>query len=351
MGVLASATACHMDSSLAGPVDLSNRAWMLRVNYPAIQLSLAQGYKTVQLEVVTYRPDYSPWFPPGDDVRVTTEWESADSTTVHTTKDGFLTALRTTTTSGVMIFVRRQIDGVTLSDTARVYVSNLTDPPVLDTLRLRPTDSLKRAGIVGIPIALPLVLKDTGNKPVTGIPVAYRSLKPELANYISKWTNSLTLLFGQRGTTTIVASTYAYGVARADTFDLEIGAPLGYFAGFPSIMQRLAVNNQLEIAVLANQHVLGPGGTLQWQNNSAVRPSKYLGELLPGADIDVIFDDTAGVEAAAINSGSGHILGIPSDPTLTVAQRQRHRRFTKPGTYGYTIRPYGFRGTVIVSER
>ncbi len=340
-----------MDSSFAGPVDLSNRAWLLRVNYPAVQLSLAPAYKTVQLKAVTYRPDYTLWSPTGDNVRITTAWESADSTTVHTTKDGFLTALRTTTANGVLIFVRRQIDGVTLTDTTRVHVSNLTDPPVLDTLRLRPTDSLKRAVTMGFSLILPLVLKDTGGHSITGLPVAYRSLKPELASYTSKWTNSLILMFNQRGTTTIIASTYAYGVERADTFDLEIGAPLGYLVGFPTVEQRVAVNNQLEQAVLVDRHVLGPGGTLQWQNNSATRPSTYLGELLPSAEIDVIFDDTVGVEAAAINSGSGHILGIPSDPTLTVAQRQRHRRFTKPGTYGYTIRPYGFRGTVIVLER
>ncbi len=349
ISLLGSTMACHTDSSFAEPVDLSNRAWMVRINHPAVQLSLAPAYKTVQLEAVTYRPDYTPWSAVSDDV--TTTWVSEDSTTIHITNDGLVTALGTTPANGVRIFVRRQIDGVTLSDTARVYASNLTDPPVLDTLRLRPTDSLKRATVFGFPLMLPIVLKDTGNKSITGIPVAYRSLKPELSDFLNKWGNGLTLFFGKRGTTTIIASTYAYGVARADTFPLEIGAPIGYLVGFPSIIQRVALNGRLEIVLLANQHQLGPGGELRWENKSAVRPSGYTGALLPGADFDVIFDDTVGVEAATNNSGSGHILGIPSDSTLTIVQRQRYRRFTKPGTYGYTIRPYGFRGTVFVLER
>lgn len=176
-----SVNACSTESSLADPTDVSNRFWSIRVNHPAVQLSLASGYDTVSLAAVTYQPDNTPWYPTEEISSIRTHWRSEDSTTVRVSPEGFVTARRTTGANGLLLFVSRQIDGVTLADTVRVHVSNLMVPFVLDSFRVRPTDSLKRAASTLFPLILPVVVKDTGHQIITGLPIAFRSLQPEIA--------------------------------------------------------------------------------------------------------------------------------------------------------------------------
>lgn len=350
-------SACKTDAEFSPPTDISNLYWSLRLNSNAVTMSTASPYNSVQLEAIPYTPDDKKWEWAGvleDAPNVTTIWVSSDSSKVRVSSDGTLIARATTTGNGVNIIVRKQIGTLTHSDTARVRVTALADPPKIKSLSITPKDSLKRASGF-FPFLIPTTVLDSNDAPVTGMIVGYRSSNASLAAFLgnSKWNGSLAFLEQRSGTTSIVASSYIYGTLVKDSFVLEVGYPISMPIGFPSVVQIALPTGGTEYRFNGSRQEIGPGGEIIWENGSGVRPFSYTGLILPSADMSVIFDDpSSALEANSPNtSGSGDIIDIPGDSTLSMIARRRYRRFVHPGEYKYTVQPWGFRGAVIVHER
>lgn len=355
LGLVVTASSCSTDADFSPPTDIGNVYWSVRLNHNAIILSTENPYNSVQLEAVPHTPDDVEWEWDGaveDSPAITTTWFSTDSSKVRVTSDGLLTARAVTTSSGVNIIVRKQIKNITHLDTARVVVTSLPDPPRVKSLSMDLADSSKRASGI-FPLLIPTIVTDSNNSQLIGIPVTYRTSNTELTKFNNKWTGSLSYQLWVSGNTNIIASSYVYGVSIKDSLALEIGYPLSVLIGFPSVVQTPISSGGIEHRLRTSLQEIGPGGEVFWENSSGVRPSSYTGILLPAADMSVVFDDPSNVlEANGLNaSGEGNIDNIPGDPTLSVANRRRHRRFTQPGEYRYTIQPWGFRGTVIVHEK
>ncbi len=343
--------ACGRDDPMAPPTTMETLYWTLRTNYPAVQLSMTSPYNTVQLTTAPYTTEDNIWIPGSDivDLRDTTVWRSADPSKVEVSASGFVTARAPTT--GVLLTVSRQIGEVTHKDTVRVQVNTLLNPPVLESFRIRPTDSLKRA-INAFGIVFPLTVLGQRDSIITGLPVAYRSSNANIGRYSNKWNNNLQTQ-SVAGITRISAATYAYGVAMTDTFTLEVGWSLSLFIGNPAVVQQALPDGKTVFKLKASRQDIGPGGVVYWENASGQRPVEFTGTLLPFNSMNVVFDDPTNVlEAAAPNaSGSGNIMAIPGDSTLSVIARRGYRRFAEAGEYRYTIQPFGFRGVVVVHDR
>lgn len=356
-GLAVITSSCSTDAEFAPPTNIGNLYWSLRLNHGGVLLSTASAYNSVQLEAIPYTHEDVEWSWEGtaeEEPRIYTTWFSTDSSKVRVSSSGLLTARATTTVNGVNIIVRKQIGNTTHADTARVIVTALTDPPRVKSLSITPSDSLKRASGV-FPLLIPSIIVDSSDKQLAGIPVRYRSSNTEMAlfNGNDRWTGSLRFNQSRSGIISIVASSYIYGISVKDSFDLQIGYPLSLFIGFPAAVQVPLATAGTEYRISASLQEIGPGGEVFWENGSGVRPFSYTGTLLPSLDMSVVFDDPINVlEANGMNaSGEGNITDIPGDPTLSVANRRRYRRFVQPGEYRYTIQPWGFRGTVIVHDK
>ncbi len=348
---------CSADSILAPPTDLGPLYWELRVNYPAVRLSLTNPYDTLQIEAVPYTTDGSVWAPTaGSHPKIGVPmWVSDDSAKVSVSATGRLTAK--VETGGVFVSVSQQIDNVTRKDSVFVQVVNAPTPPILTTFSVRPTDSLKRG--MGSLSILPVIALDEHGNAIDGLPIKYfTSDRKNVSLSAGTWSGVFRIV--TRGNLVVEevkfrATTWVYGVSKTDTFTMQLGWNVTAPGSGGSVNQMLTGLGIVDFTVYGGRSDIGPGGYVRWENRSGYGPTNVRGKPARAGEImDVIFDDSTAalpMLIASQNSGGGNIRAIPSDTTFSSTSRQRLRRFLTPGEYHYTIQPFGFRGVVVVHDR
>ncbi|HEX7120594.1 MAG TPA: hypothetical protein VF212_17510 [Longimicrobiales bacterium] len=277
-------------------------------------------------------------------------YRSSDTTAVHVSPDGLLTARRPAT--GVVVVAELTTEGnVRHTDTAMVNVTAVAPAalPARLTLDPEPPDSAIWAivppwgsflgllyAFVGMPIdpvLHPRVL-DASDAPVDGLVLAFESLDPAIAE-IHPWTGAVQFLAAP-GEAAIVARSTAYGVAMADTVRYRVTHPVigGFDFGRESDGGALTMK-PAEITIRQ-------GGVVLWSSM--------------GTDtVDVKFDEPESVIDVAelcpffpdAFCGTGDIPAINGDPENPFAALQA-RRFPVPGVYEFRSERAGHTGRVIV---
>ncbi len=331
--------------------------WTLRIDYPAVRLTTHAPYDTVRLTASPYSAVDA-----AIDTTVTehgnTIWYSTDSTLVRVTSDGMVSARGVTGTKKIYVVARKQVGGITRSDTAMIQVVDVVNPPILVSFRSRPSDSLKRAS--GMSFVMIPQLLDRDSAPIAGYPVHYRSSNLFVAPIRDPWSGTVSAGFlihsNTIGTSRIVASTMAFGVSFVDTFTVEVGYPLAPIYN-PTI--DVGSVNGVPISYLKIPSInIGPGGVVGFTNSTGInaeRASTNPG-FTPsnGTVINYIFDDSLNVKDAGPQyalTSDGNIHSIPGDTLIMPLNRRHFRKFQIPGRYEYTVEPYGFRGVVVVHDR
>lgn len=349
---------CDVDPAVAPTLaPLDSLFWTLRINHPAVLLSLRVPYDTVRLSAAPYSATGTMI----DTMAVASGdvmWYSTDSTMVRVTEAGVVSARGVTDSRIVYIIAKRQVAGITRVDSSLIQVVDIVDPPILASFRARPADSLKRAK--GSFLMLMPQWKDKDSVSLSGYPVHYRSENPIVATVIDSWGSFI--LAGSPfqsntiGTARITASTMAFGVSIVDTFTLEVGHSIDPPVTIPMVDVRM-MNGVPTYYLVFPTVDLGPGGVASFTNNTGVTAERSESGLTPsnGTIISYIFDDSLNVKAAVdpqyTPTADGNIPAISGD-TLTGSRDKRHfRRFPIPGRYEYTVQPFGLRGVVIVHER
>lgn len=352
-------SACAGDKSLAPPPrDSALSYWSLRIDHSAIQMSVVPPYDTVQLSAIPFTLDGDPWITSeaSDSVLVAspTRWYSTDSATIRVSSTGLVSAIGTTDGRRIYVVATRQINRKTHVDSALVQVDNLALPPTIKSFSVRPQDSLKRATLSAV--NFPVVINDQGGQPVYGLPVRFRISNPRIMMLFDPWSPFAFLHSQNTGKVFISASTWAYGVAKSDSFTLEVGSPIMTIFN-PQPAWRIEPTGAMTLVLKYSPVNVGPGAIVGF-NNKTGRTQYEVdtegGQLRLGEPVDIIFDDPTDVLEpleAYLSTGPGNILGIPGDTTIDEYSRMRYRRFPKPGTYKYTVKPMGLRGSIIVHDK
>ncbi len=346
------------DAALAPPIeDQSRLYWDITVNYPAVLLSLTDPYDTLQLHAIPRNALGKPFITDttaASDVRPAT-WVSRDSSKVRVSETGRLISVAEI--DRVFIIVSQQVGSVTRQDSVLVSVKDDPTHRVLTTFEVRPLDSLKRAS--GSGGSIDIVALDQMGDPMEELPfqiVPQDSSIAKIGPWASPgntWDFSIVKAVAQ---TKVTAVTWVYGVVKTDSFTLETG---GALFTLPAGIVSQWVDKTGKVGFLCligcSSVEMGPGGVTSWSNLSGAGPDNAMGGVARvGEVMDVIFDDSTAPQPALLafqNSGGGNIYAIPFDTTIAPVKRARYRRFTKPGTYPYTIKPFGYRGTVVVLDR
>lgn len=330
---------CATDSknaAFAPPSDPANMYWLLRMDQHAIQL---MPDSTLQVNAAAYTA-LGTVYTPATGASVTTTWRSLDSTKVKVSSAGLVSAVALTQ-NPVKVIVAQQIGNLTRADTLQVNVSNTTS--VLATFSITPTDSAKVAELSSRFLAVSTLT--SGGTAIPGVMAYYHIADTTVAQLSNLWSSgsglSQTSVLGKKvGTTLVTGTVWMNGVAKTDTFTLTVGYPIS--ALFVSIGYSQATNGTSVPSLSPDTIVMGPGGSIRWTNNSSIDT------------VDVIFDQPSLVlpdsSSTANNSGGGNILAIPGDTlgTVSLASRSRFRRIVVPGTYSYTVQPYGIVGYIVV---
>lgn len=340
------------DPAFAPPIDTGKIYWNLRVNYPAVRLSLRPPYDTLQLSAVPYNADRKVWR--NDDVPVegigTVLWSSSDPSKVSVSETGFLKARDEA--SKVWVYASQQIDGITHMDTVWVQVKDEEHPQVPHTLSIHPLDSLKRA--MNVQFTLPTTVLDANGDTIHDMPVKIITTAQDALFNIQGFNTPYSLFTATSkpvGGVKFLGATWAEGVSLWDSVTIQVGWTLVWQAtGTVRVGQVINKDGVVEYALLAGFSEMGPGGEVRFQNVTSAKPAGWLGDspLSPISDLSIIFDDSTialpAVSNPAFNSGGGNIHDLPGDLGA-------FRRFVRPGTYQYTVQPLGFRGVLVVHDR
>lgn len=320
----------------------------LTLNHKAINLSTVEPGNQVQLVATPRNALGEPLsgLPP-------VTFTSSDTTRVHVTADGLVTARA----AGNNLRIIAEIvtpDNIRRVDTATVNVIG-TAPRQLATFTIQPEPPaepvwaiepalwggpgrtiLNLAGL-NLSNALRLRALDQDNLPVTGLQVFYQSLDPEVALIRNP---SGTVVAYRPGQVKVTVSTFAYGVALADTVTFTMLLPRVHGV-------RLEPQPDSTLRLSADNVIVRPGGYVFWFNQSLATP------------ISITFDEPAAAsevpELCAWYGeplcGSGNIAEFNGETSITVPRMPiagRARRFDTPGTYTYHT-SNGLAGSVTVA--
>ena len=321
----------------------------LTLNHKAINLSTVEPWNQVQLVATPRNAVGEPLagLPP-------VTFRSSDTTRVHVTEDGLVTA-RAAGTNLTIVAEILTSENIRRVDTARVNVI-ATAPRQLATFTIQPEPPaepiwalepalwgapgrtiLTMAGL-NLSNALKLRALDQDDLPVTGLQVFYQSLDPDVAIVRSP---AGSIAPHRPGQVRVVASTFAYGVALADTVTFTMLLPRVHGVRFdpqPDSTLRLSAQNV----------IIRPGGYVFWFNQSLATP------------VSITFDDpSAASEVPELCArygeplcGGGNIAAFNGATSATVPPLPlagRARRFDTPGTYTYHT-SNGLTGSVTVAN-
>ncbi len=361
IGFSAGQSGCSRDAGVSPIVTSPDSLfWSLRISYPAVRLTSAPPYNTLQLDALPYNVLGSQIEVDSSEARHV-RWISSDSTLVRVSENGMITARGVTGTKKVYITAIAKIGKITKEDRSLVQVvdnSNISEPV---SLLARTADSLKRA--VGTNFILIPKVTDRSGGPVTGLPIHYRSSNPVVGRQTDAWSGTIfagtgfTGYSNSVGKSHITVSTWAYGVALIDTFTIEVGYPIDNPLFIP-MADNKSIKGIPTTYLLYPMVDVGPGGVVSFANGTAVNGVKAAAHpgLQPsnGIPISFIFEDSLNVISAGPSyspTADGNIHDIVADTLIPFRTLRQFRKFREPGEYKYTIEPLGLKGVVIVHDK
>jgi hypothetical protein len=377
---IASSLGCGTIEPIApagAPVSDPTQLYMsLTLDHPAVNLSLAPAYGTVQL-TATPRDALGEPMPglPAPTFRL-----DGDTTKVRVTTEGLVQAFGTTNETRVIASLT--VGLVTRADTALVRVVNLPTPPTAASLSIDPLppDSAVRA----IPVRLPTVgadvgidgatrfftgtpffwrltpqVQDVGGFPVSGLQMEYQALDPEIADLVPGGRRTGEAAPVRPGQARFVGRTMAYGVALVDTVVFTVTMPAG----------RSVVSYPIDGTpkLLPDDIRIAPFGLVVWGN--------YLSD-----SMDIVFDDPTNVmeptapvceriaffdflmtdfgipgSGPSCNGGGNLLLPPRGIPDLDLgddgaSRNYQTRQFPVPGVYPFHSVRTGLSGRVVVAS-
>ncbi len=303
-------------------------------------------------------------------------FQSLDANSVTVTPNGLLTALAVTSETRITVTVTA--GQLKHADTALVRVTNLTSPPVLDTLSIQPLApdsavvSIEIGGnhwtatlldIFGVVPAfrvlrVPARMVTSFGEPIADLMLDYTSLDPAIADFPTRRTPELQVF--RPGQARLVARATAYGIPKADTMTFTVTMPVtqtvdaALVSGAVRFFGVTAEGRSSEAVIPTSDVRIAPYGIVGWGNKSA-------------DSVDVVFDDPTDVVSPppalceALQSelgpndlcGAGNFVMTPGGSSLTEAYQTisfRLRQFPKPGIYPFHSMRYGASGRVIVTN-
>lgn len=255
-----------------GTVAPDQTYWSLSLNQHAITLATLAPYDTLTLAATPYT--FTHQVVP---TNAATTFTTSDPTTVTVSAKGVLTAIQPG--QGVTIIARRTIGALTLADTATVNVNNVPlPPPVLSTVSIHPASGDSADVNAGQSKVVTPFVVDTKGDTLSDVVVYFHSSDSTVAA-IDQFGN----VTGQKpGHVTLYASAIAYGVSRSDSIAFTVKQP---FVSIVLALSRTPTNSTKAQSYFSpGTSTIAPGGFIIWWNQS-------------GQPVDVVFDDTVGVEA------------------------------------------------------
>jgi hypothetical protein len=351
----------------------------LTIDHPAVTLSTVAPYNTVAL-TATPRDALGH---PMTGLPVPTFTVLGDPSKVQVSADGIVTALNTT--ANTLILASLTAGPITHVDTAWIQVTNVADPPQLDTLSIDPLppDSavwsleilssalwnwLGRYGLGIYPDArvVARTVSATGSH-IEGLTVVYTSLDPAIATLGGPPNNPKSgdrrsgwgILHGRPGQVRIVAQAMAYGISRADTATFTVTMPVAqnfYIRSGANGIPRFVGITVADVVSTHNEVRIAPYGIVGWFNQTT-------------DPVDIVFDDPTNVTlppAYLCDALEPDILGFAGpycgEGNVSVAagdgstgsdeywSTSRFRQFPVPGIYPFHDARTGATGRVVVGN-
>ncbi len=348
----ASVIACSDYAVVSPTLHTDEFYWALKVDHPAVLLSMTAPTNTLQLHATPYTIH-------GDTLVVDSlvtppsiVWESSDTMAVHVSPTGVLTARKTVTR--VNVYATMTVDDITRRDTVWVGVT-ATAPSVLDSFVLF-VPSQANVVPAGGSLSLSVRARLQNGSLVSGVPVRYYVDNRWLATFKT----TVGLLYGivPDDSVNVTAVTTVYGETRRESLFLYTGWPVRLITPIFTLIAEAAPNNSIVYTPRSVDLKGGPGSTFTWVNQSGSAPKNAVGAPYSGGmKFDIIFDhpEQAGAFLPSLPPSSpygqsGNILQLPFDTSggkILLALR----KFTVPGDHYYTMQPLGIRGKVSISER
>ncbi len=382
IGNLASCSSVEPVAPAAAPITDPAQLYMrLTLDHPAVTLSTAPGYQTLQLTATPRDALGNPM--EGLPAPIFTSLD--DTTKVKVTPGGLVSAIGTASAPGLRVIATLTVGSVTHKDTALIQVTELADPPMLDTLSIYPLRSddavwsipagrgngllfqiFWETGIYTIPRVMPRTVTAIGS-PIPGLLIEYASLDQAVAT-VGRRTGLVTLL--RPGQVRIVAQAAAYGSFRADTATFTVTMPatndfIVYpnAAGDPSFVAYPTEGLLLEEMAnrglkMTNEVRIVPFGIVSWSNRTndvvdvvfddpvhVVLPPAYLCD-----DLVPLYAELFGFPLDACGEGNMILSGMSPDPNILPGfNTVRFRQFPEPGVYPFHSARTGATGRVVVT--
>jgi hypothetical protein len=332
VALLATMLSCGGEQAVTNPgTDGSTLFWSLTLDQHAVNLSTVSPYDTAHI-VATPRTSDGNVYPNAPAV----QYVSSDLEHVQVSADGQLQAIAPG--ANIAVVATMSVGNLTHSDTVMVDVVSDSVPPVLESFSIHPVppdsavwgaNALENLTFVGSRF---VVAHDDAGNPLSGFSIYFHSSDTTIAT-IDRSTGELN---GKRpGLVTIIASTSAFGVSRADTLPFTITMPAF-----------MAVSIAPPPGTTGPNIVAGPpvatiaaGGTILFIDFNLFQIS------ITFPDPSVIAEDQL-----VCFCGSGNIDLWGAD-TVDLNNDFRGRSFPVAGTYVYTVHggPNALTGTIIVA--
>jgi hypothetical protein len=305
--------------------------WSLTLDQHAVNLSTVSPYDTAHI-VATPRTSDGNVYPNAPAV----QYASSDLEHVQVSADGQLQAIAPGLS--IPVVATMSVGNLTHSDTVMVDVVGDSAPPVLQSLSIHPVppdsaiwgaNALENLTFVGSRF---VVAHDDAGNPLSGFSIYFHSSDTTIAT-IDRSTGELN---GKRpGQVTIIASTLAFGLARADTIPFTITLPafMAISIAPPPGTTETNITTSPSVASIA------AGGTILF-----IDFNRY--------QISVTFPDPSVIaeDQLVCFCGSGNIDLWGAD-TVDINNDFRARSFPVAGTYVYTVHggPNALTGTIEVA--
>lgn len=336
---------CSDGVAVAPPpaTEIAQFYWALTFDHRVVTLSTVAPYDTIALTATPRNIDGVPL-----SGLPTPTFTSTDLERVQVSPEGVVQAIAPG--NQIQVIATLAHGNVVHADTVLVTVTNTASPPVLDSLSFA-LDSAKVA-YPGFKF-LAATAWDTSGAAIPGLPIDYTSTDPTTAT-ISQFGSSVMLQPVRPGQVTIIATTTAYGITKADTLRFIIGQPL---VADIAIVERMEANGGVRRVFVPGQITIGTGGYVTWRNQTGIPTDVTFDDpstLLPQ---ELYCSDPSYTEKDPALCGSGNIeaFGVPPkiddeiDPTAYY-HNLRARVFPEPGTYTYHSTSSGATGTIVVLD-
>jgi hypothetical protein len=350
--ILCSSTACNDTPSGPRLQDPTNVFWRLTLNHHAVTLSDSPPYDTLQLMVTPFDP-FGNVIETDAPVYFTSV---GNDTSVLVDESGLLNATTSNYGNGVWIRATMTINGVTLSDSVHVLVTDVSSLQVLASLSIQPppNDSLIRGCGTGSVTLTPELL-DTSGISFSQFHVFYSSEDSSIVR-IDPFEGVVTVSCVEEAkAVTLYAETTIYGIRKRDSVKF-IAIPPVY--AIVTVSQGTSLSdNTVRSQFIPGKLVVSQGAAVQWDYSKpdVIEPVAITfdhPEMVHAADTVIVGVLPTG-NGGNIEPNSVDPIPVPCDILCFIMEVQKRRRirvFPIPGTYTYTG-SNGGTGVIIVRAR